>query len=237
MSVTPPRGSSVPTLAQKLESVLNRAAAHHADPPQGRDAKGRFTKDNPGATGNPFARHVAKLRSVLIHTVREQDMKRIAQDLVVQAKFGNMNALKLLFLYVLGKPPQTVNPDTLDIEEWRQLMQPLAQITQELPEAIMTVPAATASGMVRAAQPYAQRMAAREMKAPPPQACQEAKTEEARRQEDPARPEKKEAGASPRPSPNGVLRPRGAVPKWLDQIAAHARMASIRRTKQRPKGG
>jgi hypothetical protein len=140
-------------------------------------------------------------------------------------------------MYVLGKPSGAVNPDTLDIEEWRQLVQPLAQIAAELPQALMTVPAQTATDMVRSAQPYAQRMAGEEMTAPPPEADEEAREEEARRQQDPNRQGKGSAGARPRPSPNGVFRPRGAVPLWLHKVAAQARMAALRWPPHRPGTG
>jgi hypothetical protein len=62
-------------------------------------------------------------------------------------------AIKLLFQYVLGKPAETVNPDTLDIEEWRQCYQPLGQIMQEVPQTMETLPAKVACGMVAHIQP------------------------------------------------------------------------------------
>src|SRR5260370_36752858 len=83
----------------------------------GRDALGRFTKGNPGGAGNPFARRVAALRAVLLDCVTDKDMEHVACELVVQAKMGNLAAIKLLFQYVLGKPAATVDPDTLDLQE------------------------------------------------------------------------------------------------------------------------
>jgi hypothetical protein len=138
---------------------------------------------------------------------------------------------------VLGKPSGAVNPDTLDIDEWRQLVEPLAQIMSQLPEALMSVPAATAADMVRTAQPFAQRMVGEEMTAPPPEAEEEAREQEARQAQGADRPSKKRCGAGPRPSPNGVFRPRGAVPNWLHQLAAQARMASLRWPECRPGSG
>jgi hypothetical protein len=228
MSTSPPRRPSVPAPSHKLDALLAQAATHNADAPGGRDTKGRFTKGNPGGPGNPFARHVAKLRSALVECVGEDDIRQMAKGLLVSAKLGHLPSIRILFMYVLGKPPSAVNPDTLDIEEWRQLVQPLAQIAVELPQALMSVPAATASDMVRTAQPYAQRMVGEEMTAPPPEADEEAREEEARRQQDPNRPGKRRAGARPRPSTNGDFLPRGAVPQWLHKIAAQARMAALR---------
>jgi hypothetical protein len=237
MSASPPRTPSVPTPTHKLDALLAEAATHSVDAPSGRDAKGRFTKGNPGGPGNPFARHVAKLRSALVECVTEEDIRQIAQGLRVSARLGHLPSIRILFMYVLGKPSGAVNPDTLDIDEWRQLVQPLARITAELPEALMSVPADTAADMVRTAQPYAQRMVGEELTAPPPEADEEAGDEEARRSQCPDRPGKKRAGAQTCPSPNGVFRPRGAVPRWLHQLAAQARMASLRWPEPRPGSG
>jgi hypothetical protein len=235
MNTSPPRRPSVPNPTHKLDALLAQAATHNVDAPEGRDAKGRFTTGNPGGPGNPFARHVAQLRSALAQCVSEEDIRYIAKGLLSNSRIGHLPSIRILFMYVLGKPSGTVNPDTLDIDEWRQLVQPLAQIAAELPQALLTVPAATATDMVRSAQPYAQRMAGEEMTAPSPEECEQAKDEVARRQEQEARTGKKRSGARPRPSPNGLFRPRGAVPHWLLKIAAQARMASLR-WKDRPPG-
>lgn len=122
-------------------------------PTNGRDARGRFTPGNGGGPGNPFARQVAKLRAALVQRVSEEDMVQIAEQLIARAKLGNLAAIKLLFQYVLGKPADTVNPDTLDIEEWRQCYEPLGQIMQEVPKTMETLPAKVACGMVAHIQP------------------------------------------------------------------------------------
>jgi hypothetical protein len=140
-------------------------------------------------------------------------------------------------MYVLGKPPIAVNPDTLDIDEWRLLVQPLAQITAELPDALMCVPAATATDMVRTAQPYVQRMVGEELTAPPPEADEEAREKEAEQERHDGQPAKKRARTRPQPSPNGGCVGRGAVPQWLHKIAAQARMASLRWPERRPGSG
>jgi hypothetical protein len=61
-------------------------------------------------------------------------MQAIAGQLVTQAKLGHLPAIKLLFAYVLGKPAEAVNPDTLDVQEWQ-----LYQRTPVTPEAMSTV--------------------------------------------------------------------------------------------------
>jgi hypothetical protein len=237
MSASSPRTPSFPAPTHKLDTLLAEAATHAVDAPSGRDAKGRFAKGNPGGPGNPFARHVARLRSALAECVTEEDIRQIARGLLVSAKLGHLPSIRVLLSYVVGKPPGAVNPDTLDIDEWRLLVQPLAQIMAELPQALMSVPAQTATDMVRSAQPYAQRMVGEELTAPAPEADEEARDEEAKHEQRGDQPGKRRARTGPRPSPNGVLRPRGAVPRWLHQLAAQARMASLRWPPHRPGSG
>jgi hypothetical protein len=83
----------------------------------GRDPRGRFTKGNIGGPGNPFARKAAALRTALFEAVTEEDIRFIAAQLVVEARLGDLPAIKLLFQYVLGKPAAAVDPDTLDLQE------------------------------------------------------------------------------------------------------------------------
>ncbi len=84
---------------------------------EGRDARGRFTAGNRGGPGNPFARRVAHLRSIVLECVTDQDMRDIVNQLVVIARLGDLAAIKLLFQYALGKPAPTVDPDTVDLHE------------------------------------------------------------------------------------------------------------------------
>jgi hypothetical protein len=92
-------------------------------PAEGRDARGRFTKNNKGGPGNPFARRVASLRQVLLDTVTDDDMRAIAEELIALARQGELAAIKLLLAYVIGKPTESVNPDTLDAQEWQLYQQ------------------------------------------------------------------------------------------------------------------
>jgi hypothetical protein len=87
--------------------------------PNGRDAKGRFTQNNPGGPGNPFARKTAALRKALIDAVTDADIQEIATILLLKAKQGDLAAVKLLFTYIIGKPEAPANPDTLDRHEWQ----------------------------------------------------------------------------------------------------------------------
>jgi len=105
------------------------AAGSKTAPPgdgqNGRDGRGRFTPGNKGGPGNPFARRTARLRSLLLEAVTDEDMQLMAQKLVVLAKAGDLAAMKLLFGYVIGKPIPCTDPDRVDLDEW--------QIFEEMP--------------------------------------------------------------------------------------------------------
>jgi hypothetical protein len=94
---------------------------------KGRTADGRFARGNPGGPGNPFARRLAALRYALLHIVSEEDIRRIAEHLRQQALDGDLIAVKILFLYTLGKPAEVVDPDTLDWREWQMYQQTLVR--------------------------------------------------------------------------------------------------------------
>jgi hypothetical protein len=100
-----------------------------------RDAQGRFIGGNPGGPGNPFARQVAEMRKALLSCVTYEEMRIIGGQLVVKAKMGDLAAIKLLFQYVIGKPTDSVNPDTLDLQEMEQYQQGM---TPEQMQELMT---------------------------------------------------------------------------------------------------
>lgn len=72
----------------------------------GRDATGRFTSGNGFASGNPYAKRVNEFRSVLFAAVSDEDLREIAETLRDQAKAGNLDATKILFDRLLGRPTQ-----------------------------------------------------------------------------------------------------------------------------------
>ena len=83
----------------------------------GRKSNGQFAKGNPGGPGNPYARHVARLRASLIEAVGDDGLKEIVQGMVTAAKGGDVAAAKLLLSYLLGKPVESVEPDYVEIHE------------------------------------------------------------------------------------------------------------------------
>jgi hypothetical protein len=75
---------------------------------------------------------------------------------VKQAREGNLAAAKLLLAYVVGRPAEAVNPDTLDDEEMRQYA---GQVGGEkvMTEALRTLMPETMCGMVRTCRPLMDR--------------------------------------------------------------------------------
>src|SRR5207245_6295301 len=115
----------------------------------GRDGKGRFTAGNAGGPGNPFARQTARLRSILIQRITDEDMGVIVDALILKARNGDLAAAKLLFQYAIGKPTDAVNPDTLDIEEYKQIYEPQKEIMEDVKETMHTVPPGALTPVVR----------------------------------------------------------------------------------------
>src|SRR5262245_26191241 len=128
----------------------------------GRDEKGRFTKNNPGGPGNPFARQVAALRSALVNKVTPEDIEDIVIILLLKAKQGDLAAVKLLFSYVLGKPTDTVDPDRLDEQEWEQFKRNVVP-GNDLPAVVGSCHAELANGMARVTIPAVQASIAQQM--------------------------------------------------------------------------
>ncbi len=83
----------------------------------GRDSRGRFTKNNPGGPGNPFARQTARLRQVMLDEVSEDDLRDIVKALKQRAREGDTAAAKLVLTYCIGRPAAAVDPDSLDVQE------------------------------------------------------------------------------------------------------------------------
>jgi hypothetical protein len=129
----------------------------------GRDQRGRFAKGNPGGPGNPFARRTAQLRRVLSMAVTDEDIAAIAQQLLEQAKAGDVAAARLLLSYAIGQPTEAVDPDTLDQQEWaifRQVPVPAPEVER----LIHDVPIDFACELARALVPHLANIAAQKAK-------------------------------------------------------------------------
>jgi hypothetical protein len=122
----------------------------------GRDSRGRFTTGNAGGSGNPFARQCAAFRARLCQVVTEEDIEEAARQLVARARAGELAAIKLLFAYVIGKPTEAPDPDTLDTQEWRQF-QEAAVLPAQLPPVMGGMSVQTACALAREVQPIVAR--------------------------------------------------------------------------------
>src|SRR5919204_3026793 len=85
---------------------------------KGRDANGRFAEGNPGGPGNPYTRQTAQLRQAVLETMNETEVRLITQKLLTLALQGDIQAIKLVLAYAIGKPENVINPDEVDRLEW-----------------------------------------------------------------------------------------------------------------------
>src|SRR5436190_12447126 len=70
--------------AQPADAAPSRNGA------DGRDARGRFAKGNRGGPGNPYARRVAQLRTLLLEIITEDDLRGVLCKLVERARAGDL---------------------------------------------------------------------------------------------------------------------------------------------------
>ena len=84
-----------------------------------RDSQGRFVAGNAGGPGNPYARRVARLRSLLLEAVGEEDLLELIQALIGQAKSGDLAAIREVLDRCLGKTGriEQADPDRVDVNE------------------------------------------------------------------------------------------------------------------------
>jgi hypothetical protein len=76
----------------------------------GRASNGRFSTGNTFAAGNPILRKIRALRAQLVQSIDRQAMQRIIRKLIEMAEAGDMEAIKVLFNYSIGRPSQTFEP-------------------------------------------------------------------------------------------------------------------------------
>jgi hypothetical protein len=84
----------------------------------GRDARGRFVKGNAGGPGNPYARRIGELRSILIEELEAESEVKSGSGTIRASRFrllilrllksaisdGDVAAAKLVLSYALGQP-------------------------------------------------------------------------------------------------------------------------------------
>jgi hypothetical protein len=157
------------------------------------------------APANPFARLVAQRRSALMAAVKDEDIAEIGRVLADMAKDGDRPAAKLLFAYVLGKPGAAVEPDRLDIDEWR-IFKETAPMAAEMPQLAAAPSSHFPRDIVRMMRPASSRDLSKQM-----QELLHGRINPSRNGENGKKP-------STSPSPNGVSEP----PASLDPEACTA---------------
>ena len=80
---------------------------------------GTFRPGNKGGPGNPFARQVGQLRKQILEALGTERFGNVLEAIIAKAEKGDIPAAKLRFQYALGKPGPTVEPDRLDLEEFK----------------------------------------------------------------------------------------------------------------------
>jgi hypothetical protein len=80
---------------------------------EGRDALGRFLKGNIFAKGNPFAKHSGALRKAFYDEATPEDLQQIARRLLNAAKGGDWVAAQVALRWLLGEPPDPIDPYAL----------------------------------------------------------------------------------------------------------------------------
>lgn len=80
----------------------------------GRDARGRFTRGNPGGRGNPLNRRVQAMRSAIIRATTYEDVVAVLRKLHALALEGDVQAAALYLDRCLGKVAQAADGATGD---------------------------------------------------------------------------------------------------------------------------
>jgi hypothetical protein len=122
---------------------------------EGHDSRGRFTRNNKGGPGNPYARQTAALRQAMLDAMTCEDIHAMVRQLIQKAREGDVSAIRLALAYGIGKPDKTVDPDSLDSQEfklWQQNAVPKEDFQGILGQAQATL----ANIIVRAALPAIQ---------------------------------------------------------------------------------
>jgi hypothetical protein len=70
--------------------------------------RGRFAPGNRFASGNPNHKRMYKLRRAMLTAVDDAAMGRITKKLVELAEAGDLEAVKILLTYTVGRPPQAI---------------------------------------------------------------------------------------------------------------------------------
>ena len=114
----PPAAAAAPLKPSPTAAAPPPAAPDKAQG-NGRGAGG-FAVGNHYGKGNPHARRMASLREAFLSAATEERMRELGEKLFAAALAGDWQAAKLLLPFVIGRPADAADPDTLDRDEWLQ---------------------------------------------------------------------------------------------------------------------
>ena len=80
---------------------------------EGRDDKGRFVKGAPGGPGRPPRRGQREMLRRLMALCGDERFDVVVMRLIALASSGNVEAIKLVLAYVVGKPSAPAPTTTL----------------------------------------------------------------------------------------------------------------------------
>jgi hypothetical protein len=102
------------------------------------------------------------MRKVFSEAVSEEDLIEVAKSMTLKAKQGDVAAARLVLAYVVGKPDSVVEPDTLDLAEFKQYEEELKHY-QSLPAVAATPDLEMACTIARAARPGISEAASKDL--------------------------------------------------------------------------
>ena len=106
-----------------------------------RDARGRFKPGNKAAKngGRPSKPREERYTEILREAVTFAQFERIVRRIAQKAERGDLPAAKLLFEYIIGKPPQQYQLTgrdggaiELDLDEWKRQRQERLERTAQM---------------------------------------------------------------------------------------------------------
>jgi hypothetical protein len=100
-----------------------------------------------------FARRLAAFRGALLSAGTEDDLRAVTAELLRRARDGDVLAMRLLFAYVIGRPTDAVDPDTLDQQE-RDIYRRHPARGEGILDLLQTLPPQMACFLVRTTLPH-----------------------------------------------------------------------------------
>jgi hypothetical protein len=109
----------------------------------GRHDGGRFATGNSFGKGNPQLKRMHALRRVLLDSVDDGSMREVAEKLTSLARGGDLDAIKILLSYTIGRPPQSIALTGPDGEalgmDWSAVQGTIMGALASFPEARLAV--------------------------------------------------------------------------------------------------